>query len=155
MNSVVELQLEENPWNCSCELIALKTWLESISYTALVGDVVCEFPFRLHGRDLDEVSKQELCPRRAIAEYEMPSLPHLSSDAYYRTTPALATASFTSSGIARSSSRPTKGPRHILELKMWLEQLSTGTVLNNVICGSPKKLAGEDMRYIKIHFAQL
>uniref|UniRef100_A0A672JQ27 SLIT and NTRK-like family, member 5b n=1 Tax=Salarias fasciatus TaxID=181472 RepID=A0A672JQ27_SALFA len=55
MNGVVELQLEENPWNCSCELIALKTWLESISYTALVGDVVCEFPFRLHGRDLDEM----------------------------------------------------------------------------------------------------
>ncbi|XP_008273893.1 SLIT and NTRK-like protein 5 [Stegastes partitus] len=87
MNSVVELQLEENPWNCSCELIALKTWLESISYTALVGDVVCEFPFRLHGRDLDEVSKQELCPRRAIAEYEMPPLP------------------------------PTKGPRQSAKLK--------------------------------------
>ncbi|KAG7502625.1 SLIT and NTRK 5 [Solea senegalensis] len=117
MNSVVELQLEENPWNCSCELIALKTWLESISYTALVGDVVCEFPFRLHGRDLDEVSKQELCPRRAIAEYEMPLLPHLSSDAYYRTTSALLTTSMTSSGIARSSSRPTKAPRHSGKLK--------------------------------------
>uniref|UniRef100_A0A3Q2Q1G5 SLIT and NTRK-like family, member 5b n=1 Tax=Fundulus heteroclitus TaxID=8078 RepID=A0A3Q2Q1G5_FUNHE len=37
----------------------------------------------------------------------------------------------------------------ILDLKMWLEQLSIGTVVNNVICGSPKKLAGEDMRYIK------
>ncbi|XP_033842223.1 SLIT and NTRK-like protein 5 [Periophthalmus magnuspinnatus] len=117
MNSVVELQLEENPWNCSCELIALKTWLESISYTALVGDVVCEFPFRLHGRDLDEVSKQELCPRRAIAEYEMPPLPHLSTDAYYRTTPPLVTSSLTSSGIARSSSRPTKGPRQSGKLK--------------------------------------
>ncbi|XP_008326763.2 SLIT and NTRK-like protein 5 [Cynoglossus semilaevis] len=117
MNGVVELQLEENPWNCSCELIALKTWLESISYTSLVGDVVCEFPFRLHGRDLDEVSKQELCPRRAIAEYEMPSLPHMSSDAYYRTTSALVTTSFTSSGIARSSSRPTKAPRQSGKLK--------------------------------------
>ncbi|KAM9710894.1 SLIT and NTRK-like protein 5 isoform 1-T2 [Menidia menidia] len=117
MNSVVELQLEENPWNCSCELIALKTWLESISYTALVGDVVCEFPFRLHGRDLDEVSKQELCPRRAIAEYEMPPLPHLSTDAYYRITPAIIAASFTSSGIGRSSSRPTKGPRQSAKLK--------------------------------------
>ncbi|XP_056145897.1 SLIT and NTRK-like protein 5 [Lampris incognitus] len=117
MGSVVELQLEENPWNCSCELIALKTWLESISYTALVGDVVCEFPFRLHGRDLDEVSKQELCPRRAIAEYEMPPLPHLSTDAYFRTTSALVTASLASSGIARSSSRPTKGPRQSGKLK--------------------------------------
>ncbi|KAJ8004604.1 hypothetical protein DPEC_G00138010, partial [Dallia pectoralis] len=45
MDNVVELQLEENPWNCSCELITLKAWLESISYAALVGDVVCEFPF--------------------------------------------------------------------------------------------------------------
>lgn len=117
MDSVVELQLEENPWNCSCELIALKTWLESISYTALVGDVVCEFPFRLHGRDLDEVSKQELCPRRAIAEYEMPPLPHLSTNGYHKTTPAQVTASLTSSGIARSSSRPTKGPRQSGKLK--------------------------------------
>ncbi|XP_051938511.1 SLIT and NTRK-like protein 5 [Hippocampus zosterae] len=117
MNSVVELQLEENPWNCSCDLIALKTWLESISYTALVGDVVCEFPFRLHGRDLDEVSKQELCPRRAIAEYEMPPQPHFSTDGNYRSTPALATAPLTSSGIARSSSRPTKGPRQSGKLK--------------------------------------
>ncbi|MEQ2164446.1 hypothetical protein GOODEAATRI_006734 [Goodea atripinnis] len=126
MNSVVELQLEENPWNCSCELIALKTWLESISYTALVGDVVCEFPFRLHGRDLDEVSKQELCPRRAIAEYEMPPSPHLGADAYYRTTPALG-AFFTASGIARSSSRPTKGPRQSAKLK----SKPTARVLSN------------------------
>ncbi|CAL8268186.1 unnamed protein product [Lota lota] len=114
MTDVVELQLEENPWNCSCELIALKTWLESISYTALVGDVVCEFPFRLHGRDADEVSKQELCPRRAIAEYEVPQL---SSDARPWGRPAAAASPFTSSGIARSSSRPTKGPRQSGKLK--------------------------------------
>lgn len=117
MGRVVELQLEENPWNCSCELIALKAWLESISYMALVGDVVCEFPFRLHGRDLNEVSKQELCPRRAIAEYEMQTRPHMSTEAYYRTTPSSVTASLTLSGIARSSSRPTKGPRPAGKLK--------------------------------------
>ncbi|XP_071004781.1 SLIT and NTRK-like protein 5 isoform X1 [Oncorhynchus clarkii lewisi] len=111
MDSIMELQLEENPWNCSCELIALKAWLESISYTALVGDVVCEFPFRLHGRDLDEVSKQELCPRRAIAEYEMRPRAHQTTNAYFRTTPASVTASFT------SRSRPTKGPRQSGKLK--------------------------------------
>uniref|UniRef100_A0AAY4DIZ3 SLIT and NTRK-like protein 5 n=1 Tax=Denticeps clupeoides TaxID=299321 RepID=A0AAY4DIZ3_9TELE len=106
MNKIVELQLEENPWNCSCELIPLKAWLESISYTALVGDVVCETPFRLHGRDLDEVSKQELCPRRAIAEYEMHAEPARGSEAYFQTAPA----STTSPGVLRSS-RPTKGSR--------------------------------------------
>ncbi|KAJ8282173.1 hypothetical protein COCON_G00046920 [Conger conger] len=111
MDKVVELQLEENPWNCSCELIALKAWLESILYTALVGEVVCETPFRLHGRDLDEVSKQELCPRRAISEYEMRPQPPLSTVGYFQTTSVAVTASATSSAVLRSSSRPTKGTR--------------------------------------------
>lgn len=71
LSKIVEIQLEENPWNCTCELIGLKDWLESLSYTSLAGDIVCETPFRLHGRDLDVISKQELCPRRAVAEYEM------------------------------------------------------------------------------------
>ncbi|KAG7260035.1 hypothetical protein CRUP_012280 [Coryphaenoides rupestris] len=114
MDKVVELQLEENPWNCSCELIALKAWLESISYTALVGEVVCETPFRLHGRDLDEVSKQELCPRRPPEETAgaaRPAPPPLSTSGYYQTTPPAATSSATSSSILRSSSKPTKGTR--------------------------------------------
>ncbi|XP_077368554.1 SLIT and NTRK-like protein 5 [Festucalex cinctus] len=110
MDKVVELQLEENPWNCSCELIALKAWLESIAYTALVGEVVCETPFRLHGRDLDEVSKQELCPRRPQEDSVRPAPPS-STNGYYQTTPAAATASATSSAVFRSSSRPTKGTR--------------------------------------------
>ncbi|XP_076579294.1 SLIT and NTRK-like protein 5 [Chaetodon auriga] len=110
MDKVVELQLEENPWNCSCELIALKAWLESIAYTALVGEVVCETPFRLHGRDLDEVSKQELCPRRPLEDTVRPAPPS-STNGYYQTTPAAVTASATSSAVFRSSSRPTKGTR--------------------------------------------
>ncbi|XP_059408189.1 SLIT and NTRK-like protein 5 [Carassius carassius] len=117
MDKVVELQLEENPWNCSCELIALKAWLESIAYTALVGEVVCETPFRLHGRDLDEVSKQELCPRRAISEYEMRPPPPLSTSSYFQTTPVAVTSSATSSAVLRSSSRPTKGTRQSSKTK--------------------------------------
>uniref|UniRef100_A0A673H9K0 SLIT and NTRK-like protein 5 n=1 Tax=Sinocyclocheilus rhinocerous TaxID=307959 RepID=A0A673H9K0_9TELE len=103
LSHIVELQLEENPWSCSCELITLKAWLESISYTALVGDVVCETPFRLHGRDLDEISKQELCPRRAIAEYEMRAEPAHSSEILYKTTSATFTAGFASSTILRAT----------------------------------------------------
>ncbi|CAL8288846.1 unnamed protein product [Lota lota] len=131
MGEVVELQLEENPWNCTCELVALKAWLESIAYTALVGEVVCETPFRLHGRDLDEVSKQELCPRRGpedagrpAAAAAVPAAPPLSTGGYYQTTPAAPPAAATpsaatssssssssSSAVLRSSSKPTKGTR--------------------------------------------
>uniref|UniRef100_A0A673C8E0 SLIT and NTRK-like family, member 5b n=1 Tax=Sphaeramia orbicularis TaxID=375764 RepID=A0A673C8E0_9TELE len=334
MNSVVELQLEDNPWNCSCELIALKTWLESISYTALVGDVVCEFPFRLHGRDLDEMpplptkgprqsgklksrptarvpsnkpqnygqiisyqTKSPVpldCPTACTCNLQISDLglnvncqerkieqisdlnpkpynpkkmyltgnyipvvrrsdfidaigldllhlgnnrisriydrafgdltnlrrlylngnliDHLTTDMFYgleslqflyleynvikevasdtfqhvpklqllflnnNLLKTLPVGTFNGLTLARLNLRnnhlrylPVSGVLNqltalvqvdlfenpwdcscsILELKMWLEQLSTGTVVNNVICGSPKKLAGEDMRYIK------
>ncbi|XP_069495167.1 SLIT and NTRK-like protein 5 isoform X2 [Ambystoma mexicanum] len=109
LDKVVELQLLENPWNCSCELIALKDWLDSISYSALVGDVVCETPFRLHGRDLDEVSKQELCPRRLISDYEMRPNAPLSTAGYFHTTPASVNSAVTSSSAANRS--PPKSPK--------------------------------------------
>uniref|UniRef100_A0A452VNA7 SLIT and NTRK like family member 5 n=1 Tax=Ursus maritimus TaxID=29073 RepID=A0A452VNA7_URSMA len=92
MDKVVELQLEENPWNCSCELISLKDWLDSISYSALVGDVVCETPFRLHGRDLDETP--------------------LSTTGYLHTTPASVNSVATSSSaVYKPPLKPPKGTR--------------------------------------------
>ncbi|XP_078078872.1 SLIT and NTRK-like protein 5 [Mustelus asterias] len=111
MERVVELQLEDNPWNCTCELIALKAWLESISYTALVGEVVCETPFRLHGRDLDEVAKQELCPRRGSLDSDWKPPPPLSTHGYFYTSAAPATSILTSSPVSRFAPRAPKGTR--------------------------------------------
>ncbi|XP_074517068.1 SLIT and NTRK-like protein 3 isoform X2 [Sebastes fasciatus] len=59
--SLMELQLEENPWNCGCEAVQLQQWFGQIPYTAVVGDVTCEYPFHLHGKDLREISRKELC----------------------------------------------------------------------------------------------
>ncbi|KAM6968939.1 SLIT and NTRK-like protein 3 isoform 1-T2 [Tautogolabrus adspersus] len=58
---LMELQLEENPWNCGCEALQLQQWLGQIPYTAVVGDVTCEYPFHLHGKDLREIPRKELC----------------------------------------------------------------------------------------------
>uniref|UniRef100_A0A8C6SW26 SLIT and NTRK-like family, member 3a n=1 Tax=Neogobius melanostomus TaxID=47308 RepID=A0A8C6SW26_9GOBI len=68
--SLMEIQLEENPWNCVCEIVQLKTWLERIPYTALVGEITCEYPFHLHGKDLREIKRSELCPLLSDAEIE-------------------------------------------------------------------------------------
>ncbi|XP_072332320.1 SLIT and NTRK-like protein 5 [Scyliorhinus torazame] len=111
MDRVVGLQLEDNPWNCTCELIALKAWLESIAYTALVGEVVCETPFRLHGRDLDEVAKQELCPRRSSLDSDWKPLPPLATHGYFYSSPAPAAPLLTPSPAPRLPPRAPKGTR--------------------------------------------
>ncbi|KAM6973173.1 SLIT and NTRK-like protein 3 [Aplochiton taeniatus] len=59
--SLMELQLEENPWSCGCEAVQLQQWLGQIPYTAVVGEVTCEVPFHLHGKDLRETPRKELC----------------------------------------------------------------------------------------------
>ncbi|XP_028994349.1 SLIT and NTRK-like protein 3 [Betta splendens] len=59
--SLMEIQLEENPWNCGCEAVQLQQWLGQIPYTAVVGEVTCEYPFHHHGKDLREISRKELC----------------------------------------------------------------------------------------------
>eukprot|EP00062_Callorhinchus_milii_P016962 gi/632968838/ref/XP_007900753.1/ PREDICTED: SLIT and NTRK-like protein 1 [Callorhinchus milii] len=59
---VAEILLEDNPWDCTCDLLPLKEWLDHISHSALIGRVVCEAPMRLQGNDLNETSEQDLCP---------------------------------------------------------------------------------------------
>ncbi|XP_020369217.2 SLIT and NTRK-like protein 1 [Rhincodon typus] len=59
---VAEILLEDNPWDCTCDLLPLKEWLEHISHSALIGRVVCEAPMRLQGNDLNETSEYDLCP---------------------------------------------------------------------------------------------
>uniref|UniRef100_A0A3B3CJG3 SLIT and NTRK-like family, member 2 n=1 Tax=Oryzias melastigma TaxID=30732 RepID=A0A3B3CJG3_ORYME len=70
IGGIMEIQLEENPWNCTCDLIPLKSWLDTIS--VFVGDIVCETPFRLHGKDITQLIKQDLCPRRNAGERVQP-----------------------------------------------------------------------------------
>ncbi|XP_077466611.1 SLIT and NTRK-like protein 2 [Stigmatopora argus] len=71
IGGIMEIQLEENPWNCTCDLIPLKSWLDTIS--VFVGDIVCETPFRLHGKDIGQLIKQDLCPRRNAGERAHPA----------------------------------------------------------------------------------
>ncbi|XP_007523708.1 SLIT and NTRK-like protein 3 [Erinaceus europaeus] len=118
--SLMELQLEENPWNCTCEIVQLKSWLERIPYTALVGDITCETPFHFHGKDLREIRKTELCPLWSESEVEASlGIPHLlsSKENAWPTKPSsmLSSVHFTASSVEYKSSnkqpKPTKQPR--------------------------------------------
>ncbi|XP_038615197.1 SLIT and NTRK-like protein 1 isoform X2 [Tachyglossus aculeatus] len=72
---IAEILLEDNPWDCTCDLLALKEWLEGLPKNALLGRVVCEAPTRLQGRDLNETSEPDLCPWKSRVDSSLAAPP--------------------------------------------------------------------------------
>ncbi|XP_075904298.1 SLIT and NTRK-like protein 4 [Nelusetta ayraudi] len=68
---IVELQLDDNPWNCTCDLAPLKAWLENMPYNIFIGEAICETPSDLYGRLLKETNKQELCPMGTGSDFDV------------------------------------------------------------------------------------
>ncbi|XP_073530919.1 SLIT and NTRK-like protein 3 [Phyllobates terribilis] len=118
--SIMEIQLAENPWNCTCEIVQLKSWLERIPYTVLVGDITCESPFHFHGKDLRDIKRGKLCPLLSESEVEaslgIPQLPS-SRENTWPTKPSSMLSSFhvTASSVEYKTSNKqpttTKQPR--------------------------------------------
>ncbi|XP_048885619.1 SLIT and NTRK-like protein 2 [Brienomyrus brachyistius] len=87
IGGIMEIRLEENPWNCTCDLIPLKAWLDTIS--VFVGDVICETPFRLHGKDVTQLVRQDLCPRKNPGDASHRSMQPPSDSQYQGPSPTL------------------------------------------------------------------
>ncbi|XP_063045761.1 SLIT and NTRK-like protein 4 [Engraulis encrasicolus] len=77
---IVELQLDDNPWNCTCDLLPLKAWLENMPYNIFIGEAVCETPSDLYGRLLKETNKQELCPQGSGSDFDVKIPPYHPGD---------------------------------------------------------------------------
>ncbi|NXG32595.1 SLIK2 protein, partial [Dromaius novaehollandiae] len=99
IGGIMEIQLEENPWNCTCDLLPLKAWLDTI--TVFVGEIVCETPFRLHGKDVTQLTRQDLCPRKSSSDSnQREKQPVLSDPHISRLSPT-----------ANSAISPTRAPK--------------------------------------------
>ncbi|XP_069495970.1 SLIT and NTRK-like protein 1 [Ambystoma mexicanum] len=72
---IAEILLEDNPWDCSCDLFSLKEWLENIPKNALIGRVICEAPTRLQGNDLNETKERDLCPLKNAVDSSLAAPP--------------------------------------------------------------------------------
>ncbi|XP_062865904.1 SLIT and NTRK-like protein 1 [Trichomycterus rosablanca] len=128
---IVEVLLEDNPWDCNCELLSLKQWLENIPQRALVGHVVCEAPARLQGSELNETSESELCPSKDGADTSLVAPPTQDEIADLDSRPS---PTGTASTVTEKNGQSNKGrpkARENWQLKM-PTAMATGT--SDVTC---------------------
>ncbi|KAG7470952.1 hypothetical protein MATL_G00119340 [Megalops atlanticus] len=62
LHSIVQIDLHQNPWDCSCDIIPLKQWMEKLSSVIVVGEVICKTPEFAFGKDLRSLDAEVLCP---------------------------------------------------------------------------------------------
>ncbi|XP_048838858.1 SLIT and NTRK-like protein 4 [Brienomyrus brachyistius] len=102
---IVELQLDDNPWNCTCDLLPLKAWLENMPYNIYIGEAICEDPSDLYGRLLKETTKQELCPLGTGSDFEVQMPPSQPVNGQMNVEPTMIPPLFTK---APKATHPSK-----------------------------------------------
>ncbi|KAK9401280.1 SLIT and NTRK-like 3 [Crotalus adamanteus] len=75
LNAIVQIDLKLNPWDCTCDLVPLKQWIETISSVIVVGDVLCASPENLTNRDVRSVELEVLCPEMLHVATASPAPP--------------------------------------------------------------------------------
>lgn len=62
LDTLEQIYLEDNPWDCSCDLLSLKQWLEKLSRDTVVGSVLCHTPKKVMQTELRSLRHETLCP---------------------------------------------------------------------------------------------
>ncbi|KAM3933537.1 SLIT and NTRK-like protein 6 [Leptodactylus fuscus] len=58
---LTQIDLQENPWDCTCNLTGLQKWIQ-IYKMAIISDVFCQSPKELAKMELKILDKEDLCP---------------------------------------------------------------------------------------------
>ncbi|XP_028327885.1 SLIT and NTRK-like protein 6 [Gouania willdenowi] len=62
LESLEQIYLEDNPWDCSCDLLSLKQWVEKLRKDTVVGAILCQNPKKLIETELRSIHRDALCP---------------------------------------------------------------------------------------------
>ncbi|CAG5932565.1 unnamed protein product [Menidia menidia] len=62
LDSLEEIYLEDNLWDCSCDLLSLKQWVEKVGKDAVVGSILCHTPKKVMQTELRSLHHEMLCP---------------------------------------------------------------------------------------------
>jgi len=60
--TVGDVNLDKNPWNCSCENRWMAAWFRSVA-DQLTHKVLCHSPVRLRGKNIIQISDDEFCEK--------------------------------------------------------------------------------------------
>ncbi|KAE8278239.1 SLIT and NTRK-like protein 1 Precursor [Larimichthys crocea] len=61
LNSIIQIDLHGNPWDCSCNIVPFKQWTEKLGADVIVSDLKCESPEEFWKRDFRYVRNDLMC----------------------------------------------------------------------------------------------
>ncbi|XP_073470465.1 SLIT and NTRK-like protein 6 [Aquarana catesbeiana] len=61
LNLLTQIEIQDNPWNCTCSLLGLKKWIQNHKLL-VVSEILCHSPRELAKIELKSLDKDDLCP---------------------------------------------------------------------------------------------
>uniref|UniRef100_A0A671KH00 SLIT and NTRK-like protein 1 n=1 Tax=Sinocyclocheilus anshuiensis TaxID=1608454 RepID=A0A671KH00_9TELE len=55
LNSIIQIDLHGNPWDCSCNIVPFKQWTDKLGADVIVSDLKCESPEEFWKRDFRRI----------------------------------------------------------------------------------------------------
>ncbi|KAK1803903.1 hypothetical protein P4O66_003847 [Electrophorus voltai] len=62
LSAFIQIDLQENPWDCTCDIVSLKNWMELSSTSVVVNEITCDSPSKHAGRLLRSLRNDAICP---------------------------------------------------------------------------------------------
>ncbi|XP_023648841.1 SLIT and NTRK-like protein 6 isoform X3 [Paramormyrops kingsleyae] len=57
-----QIFLDDNPWDCTCDLVDFKQWVETLQKYSVSGSILCQTPNKIAKTKLEIVSQEVMCP---------------------------------------------------------------------------------------------
>ncbi|XP_036313415.1 SLIT and NTRK-like protein 6 [Pipistrellus kuhlii] len=62
LDLLTQIDLEDNPWDCSCDLVGLQQWIQKLNKNTATDDILCTSPEHLAKKELKALNSELLCP---------------------------------------------------------------------------------------------
>ncbi|XP_060625488.2 SLIT and NTRK-like protein 6 [Anolis sagrei] len=62
LDLLVQIELEDNPWDCTCDSVGLQQWIQKLNRNTMMGEIFCTSPRHLAKKELKSLNSDTLCP---------------------------------------------------------------------------------------------